>query len=180
VVNFVGSNLLSDSLGGKDNWKRMPAIAVKVSGGSVIITGGELQHNMDSSGALIVNEPMVNPRTGSSYGRIYISDVEIETAAPLVRTANQSGLDARDTGVVNIHNCFGYHSQDSAPFVKTDTQYAGWIIMKDNNFYAGPKRTHYNIEASASTRIDVDRKSFGKNFKQGAAGISGGVFPEKE
>lgn len=50
--------------------------------------------------------------------------------------------------------------------------------MKDNNFCAGAKRSQLNIAASNATKIDVDMKSFGRNLKQGRAGISGGCLPE--
>lgn len=163
VVNFVGVNLICD----KGAWvspSDFEAVGAHVAGGALIITGGELLHCASADGALILMEPY-----HGRLGRISIINACLETAAPIV--VGRIGDDAGQSidGNISICHCFGYHSQDTAAFIALDSAYSGQLTFRDNDFYAAGPRTKPNIIAGANARIDVDAKSFGRNFRHDAA-----------
>lgn len=176
-ANFVGYNLQSSYGTGDASWQALPLKTVICIGASVTQTGGEGLHTTSAGGSFVELRPIASATYGNVYGSYAGVGAVIETAAPLLVTANPAAVPAPVAGIATTFiGCRGAHTQDVAAFVQTDVDYRGDLVFSANDFYATVPRTQANIQAGGACHIWCDDKSFGRNFRSalaiGGAGIA--------
>lgn len=176
VVNCNGYNLVSGTNGGAGDFLTLPRRVAEVKGGHLNITGGECLIT-DTAGYVCFNvEPITSVAYSNPYGKISVNNSIIESASQLAISDNPGSISTPTGGMIRIVGCSGYHASNSFSFIQTDADFEGKVIVKNNDFYAGTARTQMNIECGNSdAQVYCDDFSFGSNFVQGLAGISGGT-----
>lgn len=175
-ATFVGCNLLatpSPELTG-------PIHAMWLKGGFWTVVGGEVLTTQSASYQCI----RINPCKGGTptYPQLRINGAIIETASPLVLIDNPENLDlssANQPGQLQIQGSGGYCGSDAvkdSTFIDAAADFEGLIQIKNNNFYANVQRNAYNINAAGAAVIDIDKSSWGLNFRDWIGGCNGGIL----
>ena len=173
-VEFNGYNLQSAYGTGDASWQTLPLKTIICIGGNVTQTGGEGLHTTSASGCFVELRPIVSATFGNVYGSYNGVGTVIETAAPLLVTANPAAVPSPIAGVASSFiGCRGAHTQDAAAFVQTDAGFTGDLVFSANDFYCTTARTQSNIQAGGNCHIWCDDKSFGRNFLPAVKGIGG-------
>jgi len=188
VINISNATLASLVGSGNAAWQALPQKTVVARGASVQITGGELLHVLTSTGGLSAAfntlceiQTIASVGSGNIYGNITVTGTLVETACRLVSTSNPLNLPLPLAGAVGFTGCHGVSTQDTSPFIETDSTFVGRMRFKSNNFFATSLRTNATIYANANCDIYCDDESFGKNFIPWVQGTVGGVihFPSQ-
>jgi hypothetical protein len=157
-----------------------------MEGGFVSVTGGSVVNAESTTGATLFINPASSVTYANPYPLLRIGSAHIESASPLAIIANPRALTTptSTTSSLSIVNAGGYVPAAIAAqdfITNSDTSYAGYIDIKQCNFYSDGARTAYNIStASALTRISCDMASFNQNFKHWRDGVSGGKLLHSE
>ena len=176
AVNVDGYHLISGLNGGAGDYLTLPRRVAEVKGGHLNITGVECLIT-DSAGDVCFNiEPIESAAYDNPYGKISVVNCLVESASQLAISYNPDSIATPTGGMIRLIGCSGYHSGNSFSFIQTETDFAGKIIVQGGDFYAGSARTQKNIEcANDAADVYCDDFSFGENFVQGLAGITGGT-----
>ena len=176
AVTVRGSFITLDTRFVDEAWAALPLAIVKSYGALVRFNDCDLLNLFEAASPSFILMPITSVASNNPFGNIYCTNCIIESASQLALIYNPDNVTAPTNGMVDISTCNGYHAFDLADYIYADVGYTGMIRVRDCNFYCGVARvTFYNIKAEEVTcRIWCDDKSFGNNFKQGIAGISGG------
>jgi hypothetical protein len=144
------------------------------SGGNVSVTGGETLNAVVSNGFLCVTDVMASP---NQYGYCNFTGGVVENAGSLAASFNPTGIGSPVGGAITFTGGVGGStSNTTATEISTDSSFPGTIAVLGARFTAGSSRSGSNIVASNSaTKIYFDLPSFGTNYLQGYAGVSGGT-----
>jgi hypothetical protein len=176
VIEFSQYQMIASYGSGTGSWTSLPMAVATVLGGSVIINGGEQILNTSSVWNCFRVEPINSISYDNYYGHISVSNSEIESASQLAASDNPESIASPIGGLISINQCRGYHAANSFPFIQTDAEFTGDIIVKNSPFHAGVPRTQPNIQADGEAHIYVDDESFGTNFIGGLSGVTGGIL----
>ena len=170
----------ADDFGGDAAWQALPKRGVRIIGGDVIVTGGEVVLTADNNEALFEVQPITGDTEGTFYGSLRVIGTTCETASPLAITTNPDALTISSVygrrGLLQFTDCRGYHGENLASFITTDATFQGDVIIKGNRFWHGGTRTQNNITCgSTGTHVYMDDMGFGDGFKLPFSGVSGGT-----
>lgn len=178
VVTFIGGNLISNHLGGKNDWAAIESSVVNITGAYVTLMGCEIQHNADADGPafLLQQDPLASSER-SSFGSVTAIGCAIEAAGPLIVTRDASRQSPPAGGsLIFLEGCKGYHSQRSFPFIQLSRAFSGRLKIGDGcNFYAGAPRTAPTIAAEGTATIDISPYAFDANFQHSSKGKIGSI-----
>lgn len=178
-LSFIGPNAVSS----QGNFPDVTQYTISLVGAQVKWIGGEIQHNDNISGCVVLVEPINDTTTdsmGNSYGNFSATDVHIETAAALCQIVNLGGVanTISERCGVSFTGIHGYHSQNNGPLIAVDpsaADFKGFIMTRDMSMYAGVVRTQPNISA-LNAHVYYDEKGFGFNFVKGLQAVVGGIL----
>ncbi len=179
VINFMGCNMITGVNGAIDPaaWAQLPRTAVRSFGASYVITGGEALIVDVATGLLFDNRPIASTSFGNRYGNMSLNNCTIESASQICLFWNPEAIPSLmpGTGSARMINCDGFHSQNALPIIQTYDDFTGSITAQANPIFSSVTRTVDNVSVGlAACDIYIDDNSFGKNFKRGLAGVSGG------
>lgn len=177
VVNFQGSNIISNYGNGNAAWQAIVQYTVVSIGATVNISGGEALHAQLTTGALVQVQPIA-ATSGNLYGNVTFAGVVIECASPLAVTSNPNALATPTQGAINFIGCRGVCSWTGAgAWIQTDASYGAGNSLQfgRNSFFATAAQTNGTINCGAACDVFCDDSSFQKNFSTALAGILGGV-----
>lgn len=179
VIGVTDYQLISGSSGGNGTWLALPRSVIRTIGGRVCVNGGEVILTDVTNGITCDIQPIETNSFGNPYGKIIMSNVAVETSSQLLTTSNPNNILNTSTGLFDLSQCGGYHSQNSFSFMQTDIDFEGEVVIKQCDFYAGVVRTQPTLQCYGNANVYIDDISFKTNFAQGLSGITGGIvhFP---
>lgn len=172
VVNFIGSNLQCAFGAGSGGWLSLPTVGAEVFGGCLNITAGELLCTASTTDSMTRVQALSTSGSGVLYGKLSVTNTVIECANYLATSLNTVG--AATGGLISFTGCLAVTTQNSNPFVATESAYGGVISMQNNYMFCTTARSVDNINVqSANTTVFVDQVTFATNFRKGYVGIGG-------
>lgn len=178
VVSVHGVNWSADYGSGSGAWLALPVVGVSANGSYISFHGGEVLMTSITSGVLFESKPITSISYDNRFGSIICLGATLETASPLARAVNPNAvIVAAATGELHFSNCTGFHSQNLAAFIFTNTGYTGKVLVKASKFFCSVARTgaNYNISCVSNATVECDQDSFYTNFMGWITGISGGL-----
>lgn len=154
-----------------------PLHAIWMEGGFCTVNGGEVLTTQSNTHQCLLLQPS-NPGAlyPGSYPQLSIVGAHIETASPLAAINNPFGHAAVPGGRLSVIGCQGYtgDSIGNANWIDAAPDFAGMIQVKTNNFYAGKQRNAFNVSCGPMATLDLNKSSFGTNFRDWMGGANGG------
>jgi len=175
VIGVTDYQLISGTSGGTGTWLTLPRNVIRTIGGRVQVNGGEVILTDVITGVTCNIQPIDSTSFDNSYGKVIMSNVEIESSSQLLVTSNPNNILNTTKGLFDLSQCGGYHSQNAFSFMQTDIDFIGEVVVKQCDFYGAVARTQPTLQCYGNANVYIDDISFKTNFVQGLGAISGGI-----
>lgn len=171
---FSGGVLLGVPMASKPT---APVHAIWAEGGFWAVVGGEVVTSQGAQNSCI----RINPcSVDSGYAQVRIVGGIMESASVFAVIDNPESivLDNPASGQLIVTGTGGYCGSSAiinSNWIDSAADFAGLIQLKSNHFYAAVQRNAFNINAAnENCIIELDKSSFGSNFRDWIGGCNGG------